>query len=65
MLFSLCAVIVDRRYVLSLRRDENDRSAEAVLAGTVYKSCNSFVISEKRVEVVFNERIASLISCKE
>ena len=31
MLFSLCAVIVDRRYVLSLRRDENDRSAEAVL----------------------------------
>ena len=35
------------------------------IAGTVYKSCNSFVISEKRVEVVFNERIASLISCKE
>ena len=48
MLFSLCAVIVDRRYVLSLRRYENDRSAEAVLAGTVYKSCNSFVISEKK-----------------
>ena len=47
MLFSVCAVIVDRRYVLSLRRDENDHSAEAVLAGTVYRSCNSFITSKK------------------
>ena len=61
MLFSLCAATVDRRYVLSMRRDENDRSAEAVLAGTVFRSCNSFINSEKRVEVVFN----SLISCRE
>jgi len=48
--------------VFKRRRDEKDRTAEAVVTGSTCISCRSFLNSEKMLQVKLNERVLETLS---
>jgi len=48
--------MVVRKYIFKQRRDEKERSAEAVVTGSTCISCRSFPTSEKILQFEVNAR---------